>query len=250
MIKKIKKLIENIFLSLGYKIIPLNYREKLIDEEFSAIYDKCKEYTMTSIERMYALHKAVKYIVEAKIPGDFVECGVWRGGSSMVIAYTLLEMKVTDRKIWLYDTFTGMSQPGDEDIDYNNNTSAIDTWEKTQKEDFSEWCLATINDVQKNMDLTGYPENNLVFVKGKVEDTIPRQIPQNIALLRLDTDWYESTKHELDFLYPLVSSKGILILDDYGSWAGSKKATDEYFSGKALLFNRIDPTGRLIIKTE
>lgn len=98
------------------------------------------------------------------------------------------------------------------------------------------------------MQSTNYPAEMLVFIKGKVEDTIPKTMPKHIALLRLDTDWYESTKHELLHLYPLLSKSGVLIIDDYGYWAGSKKAVDEYFSKGEMLLNRIDYTSRIAIK--
>ncbi|MGB9853033.1 MAG: TylF/MycF/NovP-related O-methyltransferase [Candidatus Kapaibacteriota bacterium] len=199
---------------------------------------------------MYALYNAVEYIVKSGITGDFVECGVWKGGSTMLMALTLLKMKETNRKIYLYDTFEGMTQPTELDYEVsNNNARAIDVWQKYQKNDFNEWCFASLPEVKNNMKLTGYPENNLVFVKGRVEETIPKTIPFEIALLRLDTDWYESTKHELLYLYPLLVKNGVLIIDDYGHWAGAKKAVDEYFYNKPILLNRIDYTGRIAIKT-
>ena len=221
------------------------------DERFRRIYDKCKQYTMTSKERMYALYKSVEYIIHSKIPGDFVECGVWSGGSTMLIAYTLLELNATNRKIYLYDTFEGMSEPTEDDYSVSNKSSrAIDKWKKEQKEDYNEWCYASLSEVKRNMTSTKYPGNNIIFIKGKVEETIPKTMPSKIAILRLDTDWYESTKHELIHLFPLVSKNGVLIIDDYGYWAGSKKAVEEYFSNKSILLNRIDSTGRIGIKIE
>ena len=98
------------------------------------------------------------------------------------------------------------------------------------------------------MALTKYPENNIIYVKGKVEETIPKIIPSKIALLRLDTDWYESTKHELNHLYPILSKNGVLIIDDYGYWAGAKRAVDEYFFDEQILLNRIDSDARIGIK--
>lgn len=220
------------------------------DQTFMAIYTKCKDYTMTSQERMYGLYKAVEYAIQAKVPGDFVECGVWKGGSSMLIAYTLAELGVKDRKIYLYDTFEGMTMPTEDDKEISNhNALAMDTWEKEQKEDHNEWAYSPLSEVKNAMAKVDYPTENIIFVKGKVEDTIPHHIPSAIALLRLDTDWYESTKHELQHLYPLVSKNGILIIDDYGCWDGSKKATDEYFSNTPVMLNRMDAHGRLILKT-
>ena len=214
------------------------------DESFEEIYNQCKEFTMTSIERMYALYKSVRYIINSKIPGDFVECGVWRGGSTMLIALTLIELNETKRKIYLYDTFKGMPEPTDDDYRVADRTAlAKNQWKK-------EWCFSPLSEVKKNMALTRYPKNKLMFTKGKVEKTIPGTIPSRIAILRLDTDWYKSTKHELIHLFPLVSKNGVLIIDDYGYWAGSKRAVDEYFTNKPMLLNRIDDAGRIGVKAD
>ena len=123
-------------------------------------------------------------------------------------------------------------------------------WEKLQTgEDQSNWCLALEDEVAANLRLTRYPDTQLHFVKGKVEETIPGKIPDQIALLRLDTDWYASTRHELIHLYPRLQKNGVLLLDDYGYWQGSRKATDEYFQDKVLL-HRIDNTGRILLKQQ
>lgn len=213
------------------------------EKEFLSIYDKIGPYSMVDMERSFALYQSVRYILRNKIPGDFVECGVWKGGSCMLIAMTLLQAGVTDRKIWLYDTFAGMSKPGEED-----GAAEIKEWELNRvTETENKWCHSPLEEVQQHMRITGYPFTNLFFVKGKVEDTIPGSLPVSVSLLRLDTDWYESTKHELEHMYPLLSRRGILIIDDYGVWQGSRKATDEYFKGTVFL-NRIDWSARLIIK--
>lgn len=221
------------------------------DLEFQRIHDACKKYTMTSRERMYALYQAVRYVIKYDIPGDFVECGVWRGGSAMLIALTLLSMKATDRKIYLYDTFEGMSEPTKEDVPTSDRSADVfSEWKRKQQKYFNAWAFSPLSNVNDNMFGTGYPKDKIVFIKGKVEDTIPGTIPQNIALLRLDTDWYESTKHELDHLFARLSKKGILIIDDYGHWAGAKKAVDEFFADKLMLLNRIDYTGVIGVKTD
>lgn len=250
-IKITKKIIQKLANSLGYKITKISNLYPVInkDEKFRRIYDNCKKFTMTSKERMYALYKSVEYIIKSDLTGDFVECGVWRGGSTMLIAYTLIEFNVTNRKIYLYDTFEGMTKPSENDFKVRNvKNPAIDKWKKEQKKDHNKWCYASLSEVKNNMSLTKYPKNNLFFVKGKVEETIPATIPFKIAMLRLDTDWYESTKHELIHLFPLLVKNGVLIIDDYGFWAGSKKAVDEYFSRNPILLTRIDMDGRIGIK--
>lgn len=244
---------------LGIKLVKLSTLEELQkavnyeynisdierDHQFIEIFSKVKEFTLVGIERSYALYKAVQYIVENKIAGDFVECGVWRGGSCMLIAYTLKSYGITNRNIWLYDTFAGMVQPGEHD-----GALEKEEWKKQRiTDEKNNWCLGEIEDVTRNLSTTGYPEDSFRIIKGKVEETIPAAVPDAISLLRLDTDWYESTKHELHHLYPLLAEKGILIIDDYGTWEGARKATDDFFANNGPVYlSRIDHTGRLVIK--
>jgi O-methyltransferase len=215
------------------------------DKDFQQIYAKVKPYTMVEPERCYALYQSVLYIIRNKINGDFAECGVWKGGSVMLIAYTLQEAGIRDRKIYLYDTFEGMVKPGEKDGEKEKAE-----WEKNKvNEQLNNWCLSSLEEVQANMTRTGYPKENIIFIKGKVEQTIPGTLPGKLALLRLDTDWYESTKHELNHLYPLLEKGAILIIDDYGFWQGARKAVDEYFATNGPVYlNRLDYTGRLVIK--
>lgn len=210
-----------------------------------------KEFTMTSIERQVALSRAVDYIAEHKIEGDIVECGVWKGGSMMLIARRLLQLNDNDRKLFLFDTFEGMSEPDEKDVSAVNNTTAAELLSKENKlEGNNVWCYSSLDEVKSNLKKTNYPEQNLFYFKGKVEDTLPEPTIGKIALLRLDTDWYESTKHELEILYDKIVEGGILIIDDYGHWSGSKKAVDEFIVKRKLkiFLNRIDYTGRLAIK--
>lgn len=233
----------------GYRIQAIPKDEEFInDTEFLKIYRMCKPFTMTSIERMYCLYNSVQYVVKNNIPGAFVECGVWRGGSSMLIAHTLKSLGVIDRRIYLFDTFEGMPEPTASDVDYIGRDANMLMEQNKEKKETSVWCLADIKDVTQNLTSTGYPLEEISFVKGMVENTIPDTLPEAIAILRLDTDWYESTKHELIHLYPILEKDGVLIIDDYGHWEGCKKAVDEYFSDKKILLNRIDYTGRVAIK--
>jgi O-methyltransferase len=247
----LKKIIQKILNKLGIAIVPIKDKSDCMSEEnFAKIREVCKKYSDTRSEAMYALYQATKYVVEAGIPGDFVECGVWRGGSVMVMAMTLVQMGVADKKIYLYDTFEGMTEPTTEDKIRANDTEAKILWEKENGVNHNNWCYASLEDVQENVYSTGYPKENFIFVRGKVEETIPQNVPQEICLLRLDTDWYESTKHELEHLYPLLANKGVMIMDDYGYWAGHRKAIDEYFQKHNLhvLLNRVDESVRLVIK--
>ena len=158
-------------------------------------------------------------------------------------------MNDAKRNIYLYDTFAGMSKPSKKDKRMFDSLDFMEIWKKKQRKEHNELSFSPLSEVRENMLSTKYPEKNLIFVEGKVEDTIPNKIPSKIALLRLDTDWYESTCHELKHLYPLLSHRGILIIDDYGYCKGSKEAVDEYFkNGNPILLNRIDIAGRLGIK--
>jgi hypothetical protein len=221
-----------------------------LTEEEKEILITVAPFTMTSTERIVCLIRATKYIVENRIEGDFVECGVWRGGSMMVVAHTLKRMGETTRKLYLYDTFAGMSQPTEKDIRFDG-TSAHELIDTVYK-DAGAWCYADKGDVTRNLLSTGYPENNLLLIEGKVEETIPETLPTQICLLRLDTDWYESTRHELTHLYPKLVKHGVLIIDDYGHWQGSQQATDEYFNNYAIkpFLQRVSYDCRVIVKTE
>lgn len=248
----IRKLINN----FGYDIVKPD--ERLVVDGLPADFDKdvvdtykrVKPYTMTTPERIASLCNAVKYITANKIEGDFVECGVWRGGSTMAAIDTLIKAGDKTREIYLYDTYEGMSEPTEHDKVFTG-TAADELMNTTAKEDpTSVWCYSAIDEVQKNVGSLNYPATQVHFVKGKVEDTIPQTIPQKIALLRLDTDFYESTAHELKHLFPLLVPGGVIIIDDYGHWEGARKAVDEYIADNKLqlLLNRIDYTGRIGIK--
>jgi len=220
---------------------------KDMDLGFRPIYEACRPYSMTSLDRMYSLYKSVEYIVKSGIAGDFVECGVWKGGSAMVIAHTLHSLGNTDRKIYLYDTFEGMPEPDVRDTKIRTGASGNMLW-KSKQEDGG-WCNISIDEVKKNVFTTPFPKGNFIFVRGKVEDTIPKNIPKDVALLRLDTDWFSSTYHEFKHLFPLVNVGGVIMIDDYGSWSGSKDATDIYFAENniSMYLHRVD-TGRVGIK--
>lgn len=239
----LKEIIQKTANRFGYRIVKLHTTDSIMDSELGKIYLKCKDFTITPKERMYSVYKAVEYIIKSGIKGDFVECGVWKGGSAMVMAYALLKFGETKRNIYLYDTYGGMSELTKDDISISGS-SATRLYKKEEKMTL----CPPLEEVKRNLFSTRYPKDKLIFIKGKVEDTIPKRMPKKIALLRLDTDWYESTKHELLHLFPVLTEKGVLLLDDYGYWLGSKKAVDEYFSNKPILLNRIDYTGRTGVK--
>jgi O-methyltransferase len=202
---------------------------------FLYLHERVQPLALASVERDFALYESVRYIVGAGVRGDIVECGVWAGGSSMLAALTLRSLGAT-RRMWLYDTFGDFPHPGEKDEFYAAGQHENKPYERAP----------SLDQVKANMAGTG--QEDVVYVEGPVEETIPSTAPEEIALLRLDTDWYESTRHELDHLYPRLSEGGVLIIDDYGHFQGARRAVDEYFHDRPVLLNRIDYTGRLLVK--
>ncbi len=218
------------------------------DERYAKIIEAVEPYTMTPYEKIAAMVDAVRYISRAGIPGAIVECGVWRGGSMMAAALALQEANDL-RELYLFDTYAGMTAPTGVDIDWQG-IAAADRYESSAAPDHNEWCYASLEDVRRNVASTGYPQHLCHFVKGDVLETIPHAELHQISILRLDTDWYESTLHELTHLYPRLSTGGALIIDDYGYWRGCQQAVDQYFAERGPFLCRIDSTGLLGIKPD
>lgn len=237
----------------GYDIVRLNkFRQWPIDFEdiHRKIVEKAEPFTMTSQERIYGLIEAVRYLIRNQIKGDIVECGVWKGGSMLAIAEILSETNSVDRDLFLYDTYEGMSEPSEHDVNFSDQKAKELLTSNHNKEENAVWAYSSLDIVKKTMSNCLYPQEKIHYVKGKVEETIPSTLPDNIALLRLDTDWYESTKHELIHLFPKLVRGGVLVIDDYGFWKGARKAVDEYFAENniSILLNRLDDTGRIAVK--
>ena len=216
---------------------------------------EARPHTLLSDERIVACIDAVRYAVRREIPGALVECGVWRGGAVLAMIRTLQELGASDRDIFLFDTFEGMTEPTDVDVSLFEG-AALPVWQQAKSQGRRAWDfffkedVFSLEQVKELISSTGYPSDRIRFVPGMVEDTIPASAPDQIAVLRLDTDWYESTKHELVHLYPRLASGGVLLIDDYGHWDGCRRAVDEYFGGSVppLLLSRTDYTGRMAIK--
>ena len=204
---------------------------------------------MISVERGYSIFKSVEYIVLNKIEGDLAECGVWKGGSCMLSALSLEYFGDKSRKIYMYDTYKGMTEPSDNDCIASTGENVSERWKKSLDDKGNAMWATALEEVKGNMISTCYPEKNIIFVEGDVRETLKHTKPERLSILRLDTDWYDSTKAELDILYPVLSERGVLMIDDYGHFTGSRKAVDEYFMDKKkVLLNRIDYTGRTGIK--
>ena len=251
----IKKAIKFILKKIGYEIRKINLKKYPydIDNEHIKLFEEIEYATATTIERVDALLNAINYLEQNKIKGDFVECGVWKGGSCMAMAKKLMKKDSNDRKIWLFDTFEGMTEPDENDIEVETGIKGKELLGDTARssEKYNMWAYAPLNEVKNNMIKTGYPVDNIRYIIGKVEDTLKADdIPEKISLLRLDTDWYESTKIELEILFPRLVEGGVLIIDDYGHFEGARKAVDEYFSQLSdnYFMHRIDYSARVIIK--
>jgi hypothetical protein len=222
------------------------------EPELERTIRRVRRFTMTTPRRIAALCDSVEYAVRAGVPGAVVECGVWKGGSMMAAALTLMRLDAADRDLYLFDTFQGMPPPTEEDVfSAYDGYSPMRHWRRRRREgNANSWHYVPAEEVRAALLSTGYPAERVHLVEGRVEDTLPAAAPGEIAVLRLDTDWYESTKHELEHLYPRLSPGGALILDDYGHYEGARRAVDEYFAaaGERPLLTRVDYTGRVGVK--
>jgi len=218
-----------------------------IDEENKKLIESVGEYTMTPLIRRWALIKSLHYINKNKLTGDIVECGIWKGGN-LFLSKRIQDKYSTNikRNFYGYDTFEGMPEPS-----IHDGLKIINIYNNFKKKN-TPWVKASLDEV-KNLSKQYFNDLNIIkLIKGKVETTLldKNNLPNKIALLRLDTDFYESTKVELKTLYPLLVEKGVLIIDDYGDFPGCRKAVDEFFDNKNILITSIDKSCRIIIKND
>ena len=255
----IKKIIKKLFNYTNFRIVHKdNWYERQVNlipeisNEDSNFIRSLENYSMCPPAAHWSIIQSVKYISKKKITGDFVECGVFKGGNLILMNHLIKKLNL-NKKIFAFDTFDGMSEPTVYDKDLKDKP-ADKTFENYKDRD-EKWCFGSLEEVKKNLEQydKNY-QNNFTFIKGKVEDTLKKinNLPEKISLLRLDTDFYESTKIELEVLYPKLSKGGILIIDDYGHWKGSQKAVDEYLDLKKNFYflHRIDYGTRLLIKED
>lgn len=225
------------------------------DDTFRRIRRAVIGHTMGRPVQGYAVYLAVKYLCSAGIEGAIVETGVWRGGNVALAAMTLLEMQDTSRELYLFDTFD-WSWPELSSVDTTHLEHSVEQRSarlqarKNLPEERLDAELVSEARVLEFVYQTGYPQDKIIPCKGLVQDTIPAQAPDKIALLRLDTDLYESTYHELTNLYPRLVSGGILLVDDYPTEHGVIRAVEQYFDelGSRPFFSRIDIQGRIGVK--
>ena len=229
------------------KLYPIELSKQECQIVDSVLHDKL---TMVSFERLIATLMACKYVLENSIEGDFVECGVWRGGNAIVAA-EMFKLYSAEKQVWLFDTFLGMTEPSTIDIDFRGQ-SAKNEYLANQSVNFNKWCYASLEEVRNNFSSRNLLSSRIHFVKGDVTKTLyQKKLPKSISILRLDTDWFESTKVECEILYPKISLGGCLIVDDYGHWGGARRAVDQYFKKLPIkpFFHVTDYTGRIGVKT-
>lgn len=256
----VKQYAKRLVRDLGYTLTPLpdpNLISPDLDDRFIELV-RGMHNIGTFEMKQHTTYSAVEYVVKAGLDGDLIECGVYQGRQVLMMAQTLKSYGVMDRDIYLYDTFAGQIKPTVEDYkDKENPESSFQAnlarWEKGQITGASKsWKVATVEEVRSNVYRSGYPHERFHFIEGDVLRTLPNDRHARIAVLRLDTDWYESTKHELNCLYERVVVGGVLIIDDYGRWRGCRKAVDEFFAtlgARAPLLVRTGGSERLCIKT-
>lgn len=229
---------------------PIKFHD--LTEHERMVFAEISNFSCQMPEAAAQLCRTVEHLHARRIEGAFVECGVFLGASIIVMMRTLNRIGATDRDVWLFDTFEGMPEPEAVDQFYCEAPGDnMKFWDKTKRGDGgSDWVRGEVDRVRANIEPCGYPKERVHYVKGMVEDTIPENAPDKIALLRLDTDFYASTRHELEHLYPRVVSGGVVIIDDYGAYKGSRKATDEYLQDldTPILLMRIDEHVRMFVK--
>jgi hypothetical protein len=213
--------------------------------EFLTLWRLISKYTIVSPERAYATYRACRYVARYNIDGCFAECGVFKGGMAMLAALIFAERAGAARDIFLFDTFTGMTAPSEVDMSRHGVSAASYN---------PEMVKSGLEEVRHNMAQTGYPVHRLHYIAGDVCATLrkPPNVPNNIAILRLDTDWYDSTRVELEILYEKVSPGGVVLVDDYGYWLGARKAVDEFIEHLPypVYLGRTDNTGIEFVKPQ
>jgi O-methyltransferase len=207
--------------------------------------------SMASKERLFATLMACRHVARHDIEGDFVECGVWRGGNAMIAA-DIFSRACKPAKVYLFDTFAGMTEPTMHDIETTTGEQASARYAREKKDTYNDWCFASLEEVQRNFRDAGLLSDYVRMIPGDVLETLSNEdnLPKHVSILRLDTDWYESTKKELEVFWPRLQPGGIIMVDDYGHWGGARKAVDEFFEGRDRpFFQYIDYTGRLAVKS-
>jgi hypothetical protein len=206
--------------------------------EFQELYFGVRHFTMLSRERLYDVFLSCRYLAEAKVVGDIVEVGCW-GGGTLALALSATQNDEVYRTVWGYDTFEGHPEPSADELDVWGN-SQLEKFQVMRRKGEG-WASKSLDEVLSNIEQVSRTEiSRLRLVKGKAEESIQRQHPESVAILRIDVDWYEPSLAAWQQLYPRVPSGGIVIVDDYGHHSGSKKAFLEFFGSRHPKFTHVD----------
>ena len=246
------KFIKKIFSLFGFNLIRKNnfndrWNDYIIEckKEDKININKALQYALCTQPNLWSLIQSIKYISDKNIMGDFVECGVFKGGSLGLMSL-YAEIYKINCNIYGYDTF--------EDGFFNSALSEKDITIKNKKalpEKKTNNIYPTKREVEKI--LKTFSSNEKYFpklIQGDILKTlkVEKNIPTKISLLRMDTDLYLTTKLQLEILYPRLEKGGVLHIDDYGMCPGVKAAVDEYFINQNIWFHRVDLSCRLLIK--
>ncbi len=213
--------------------VPTEAERAAMSDEDRPIIERAFPHTMTGFARLQGLVDAVRYLERSGVPGAFAECGVWRGGSVLAMLLTLQDEGTDDRDVYLYDTFEGMTRPTEEDTSpvWSSRRSRRGSRPRPRGSRRGAGCSATSTRAPcaRPCSRAAIRRRACISCAAPSRRRFPGTVPDELALLRLDTDWYESTRHELEHLYPRLNPGGVLIIDDYGHWEGARRAVDEYF---------------------
>jgi len=211
-------------------------KESIFPSELGDLCRLVAPYTMLGYGRLRGLYRGVHRVVRENVRGDFVECGTARGGSAALIGLTLKRLNA-ERRLWVFDTFTGLPAPTKDDPDYDIAKNYTGT------------CVGTLDEVRDLLARYDILEDT-TLVKGLFQDTLAGAAIGEIAFLHIDGDWYDSVQCCLESLYARVTPGGIIQIDDYGHWAGARKAADEFLHKNAVhaSLRYLDYTGRQFSK--
>ncbi len=247
-----KKFIKKIFNLLGFNIIRKNnFNDRWADftiecnKDDKINIDNALKYSLCTKPNLWSLIQSIKYISEKKIKGDFVECGIFKGGSLGLMAHYAQKYQI-DCKVFGYDTF----EVGFLKSSLNSKDISI-KGKKIEPETKIDNFYPTKNEVEQILKKFFTDEKySPKLIKGDILKTLKEEknIPNNISLLRMDTDLYSTTKLQLETLYPKLEKGGVLHIDDYGMCPGVKAAVDEYFGNQTIWLHRVDLSCRLMIK--
>lgn len=210
----------------------MDRERELTDESFYETLNRVRPYTMVTDASLLDLAHQVRYVLEERIPGNFVECGVWRGGSSFLMAELLRLAGAAERKVWLCDSFEGIPPP--EEIDGAAAARWASDTESPWYQDNLRVSLEAVSGAATSLGLAGYTE----YLKGYFDQTLQpsREAIGPIAILRVDCDWYSSVKCCLDSLFDQVVDGGFVIFDDYYTYDGCAVAVHEFLGLRKLGF--------------